>query len=99
MTNRSEMMAEVRRHLPELSHWVELSYSTSSHLNFGPNTIMRTTGKHQGDPLSGLLLALTLEPVLEMLQDTPDLTLNSWFLDNRGLEALRRLLCWPGTSW
>ena len=91
-TNRSEMMAEVRKHMPELSHWVESSYGSSSHLNFGSNTIKSTTGEHQGDPLSGLLFAFTLQPVLKMLRNIPDLTLNSWFLDDGELAGSKEAL-------
>ena len=76
LTDRTRMMEEVRRHFPELSHWVELLYGTSSYLNFGHNTIRSTTGDYQGDPLAGLLFSAALQPILRLLQDIPELTLN-----------------------
>jgi hypothetical protein len=90
--SRSYMMAEVRRHFPEISHWVESSYGTSSILVFGNQTITSTTGEHQGDPLAGLLFSLTLQPVVVMLQEIPGLIFNSWFLDDGELVGTREAL-------
>jgi hypothetical protein len=90
--DRGHMMAEVRRHFPEVSAWVESSYGMASRLNFGSSTIFSTTGEHQGDPLAGLLFSLTLQPVLEMLQHIPGIILNCAFLDDVELVGTKEAL-------
>ena len=64
LVDRSKMFEEVRRHMPDISHWVESIYSVEAVLNLGDSTISSTTGVHQGDPLASLLFALALHPVI-----------------------------------
>ena len=64
LVDRIFMMAAVREHFPDISHWVESCYSVAPFLNLGKETISSTTGAHQGDPLGSLLFALSLHPVI-----------------------------------
>jgi hypothetical protein len=81
--DRSHLFAEVRQHFPELSAWVEASYGTHCHLNFGSGTIPSSAGLHQGDPLAPLLFAIALQPVLlQIRKEVPDVLANVWFLDD-----------------
>ena len=86
---RSPMFAAVRKHFPEASHWVEASYGVETILNFGEGTIRSSTGTQQGDPLSSLLFCLTLQPVVQQLEDIPGLRQNSWFQDDGHLVGSR----------
>ena len=52
---------------------VSSCYGTTSHLQFGPHQLSSSSGVHQGDPLAGLLFALTLQPVIEQIEaEVPD---------------------------
>ena len=67
--DRTAMFAAVRDKFPDLSHWIEWSYSQPSHLNFGKGVIWSAQGCQQGDPASGLAFSLTLQPLIKKLGD------------------------------
>jgi hypothetical protein len=80
------MMAEVRKHLPDISYCLESMYGVEAVLNQGDITILSTAGVHQGDPLASLLFSLALFPVIEQVaRKVPGLAENAWFLDNGAL--------------
>jgi hypothetical protein len=86
LVDRSKMFEEVRRHMPDISHWVESIYSVEAVLNLGDSTISSTTGVHQGDPLASLLFALALHPeIMAIVRAVPTLKQNSWFIDDGAL--------------
>ena len=86
LVDRSKMMVEVRKHLPDISYWVESIYGVEAVLNLGNSTISSTAGVHQGDPLASLLFSLALLPVVEdIVRAVPSLKQNSWFLDDGAL--------------
>lgn len=54
-----------------------------SELLFGIHVISSSTGFQQGDPIAGLMFALVLHPIIELLLErVPGLKLNSWFHDD-----------------
>ena len=85
---------EARKRLPEISRYLESTYSCSSNLYFGNTIIKSEAGVQQGDPMAGLGFALVLQPVIEAVEEAvPDLIQNSWFADDGnlvgGLDSLR----------
>ena len=63
-------------------------------LVFGDKLVESTTGFLQGDPLSVLLFALVLHPVILRIQnEVPDLRVNGWFLDDGLVAGTRGDLC------
>ena len=50
---------------------------------FGDHIILSRRGFHQGDPLSGLLFSLVLQPIIDRIKaEVPTLKFNGWFLDD-----------------
>jgi hypothetical protein len=80
--DRNRMLEEVIRHRPSISHYVEMSYGCAARQYVGPHVVESTTGVQQGDPLSPLLFALTVHPLVHGIhQECPDLH-QGWFLDD-----------------
>ena len=76
--DRDYMFCEVRASLPSLSAWVECCYGTQPLLYFEDHRILSRWGVQQGDPLSPLLFALTLYPIIEKIhQEAPKLRVNA----------------------
>ena len=81
--DRSSMLAEVEKHLPDCLAWASTCYGQASNLQFGPHSLSSTTGVHQGCPLAGHLFAITLQPVVETIATSvPDLHLHVWLHDD-----------------
>ena len=81
--DRSCMLAEVARLLPECLPWAVTCYGSPSFLQFGTHTISSSTGVQQGDPLAAILFALVLHPViLAITAEVPSLAAHSWFHDD-----------------
>ena len=88
MIDRGAVIYAVRQHCPKAASWVETCYAAHTHLFFGHTRISSTTGAQQGDPLSSLLFALVLHPIILHLRETlPDLILNAWYLDDGTLSG------------
>ena len=62
------MLAEVASQLPECLPWAVACYGSSSFLQFGTSTLSSTSGAQQGDPFAGVLFAITLQPVVEIIE-------------------------------
>ena len=78
--SRASMFEQVRSRIPGLAAWLQ---STQPLLHLGSNIIHSCCGVQQGDPLGPLGFALTLQPIVERIKaEVPDLTLNSWYLDD-----------------
>src|SRR5579872_5619563 len=65
--NRSRMLNEVSKRIPELYKFCYLSYSCPASLKFGEWTIESQEGVQQGDPLGPILFCLTIHPLLSSL--------------------------------
>ena len=77
------MFMEIRRRIPSLSAWIECCYSGQPILRFGQETIRSCCGVQQDDPLGPFAFALTLHPIVERIHEqVPNLSLNSWYLDD-----------------
>ena len=88
MIDRGAVISAVRRHCPKAAFWVETCYAAHTNLFFGNTRINSTTGAQQGDPLSSLLFALVLHPIILQVRDSlPDLILNAWYLDDGTLSG------------
>ena len=81
--DRSHMLAAVAEHFPECLPWAISCYSQDSHLQFGDTSISSSTGLRQGCPLAATFFCVTLQPVVESVQQqVPTLQLNVWFHDD-----------------
>ena len=81
--DRSTMLAQVARLLPESLAWAVSCYGTPSLLQFGSSTLSSSTGVQQGDPYVGAAFALTLQLVIDAIQEQlPRLDVHAWFHDD-----------------
>ncbi len=81
--DRGHMFHEFRKHIPSLSPWMEACYSCQPNLLMGNHSILSCCGVQQGDPLGPLGFALTLQPIVDLIQsEVPDLSINAWYLDD-----------------
>ena len=81
--NRSSMLAEVARVIPECLSWAVSCYGTPSHLQFGNSVLSSSSGVQQGDPLAGDLFAVSLQPVIEIIEgEVPTLAAHVWLHDD-----------------
>ena len=78
---------------PDILSWVLTCYGVEAELIFGDIVINSINGFHQGDPLASLLFALTLQPIVDMIQLTvPTLKTNEWYLDDGAVAGRREEL-------
>ena len=81
--DRSIMLAEVARLLPECLPWAVTCYGSPSFLQFGQFTLTSSTGVQQGDPFASDLFALVLQPVIDAIEsEVPSLDAHAWFHDD-----------------
>ena len=81
--NRSHVLSEVARVLPDCLAWAVTCYGAASHLQFGNTSLSSSSGVQQGDPFAGICFALVLQPVVEAIQrEVPTLVANVWFHDD-----------------
>ena len=81
--DRSLMFSSIRQRLPSLSAWFESCYGSAPIFYYKDRSLASCSGVQQGDPLSPLGFALTLQPLIELLSSSvPSLRLNLWYLDD-----------------
>jgi hypothetical protein len=69
--------------LPELSSFAKLVYDQQSFLHFGDTVLHSAEGVQQGDPLGPAFFCFVLQALILRIQSTcPELTLNSWYMDD-----------------
>jgi len=66
--NRSRMLTEIHKRIPELYKFCHSAYSVPSVLRFGKWVVESQEGVQQGDPLGPILFCLTIHPLLISLK-------------------------------
>jgi hypothetical protein len=93
MCDRDSAFKVVEDVFPDCLKWVLSCYGMDAVLIFGDTIILSSCGFHQGDPLAFLLFSLTLQPIVEKIQQViPDLEANVWYLDDGALAGTREQL-------
>ena len=81
--SRARVLELVLLHAPDMYHWVDWCYRTSSILTFADFRVGSREGVQQGDPLGPFLFSLVIhELILRIAKDLPGLDVNKWYLDD-----------------
>ncbi|GKB63474.1 putative reverse transcriptase domain-containing protein [Tanacetum coccineum] len=73
---------ETRARCPSIAPWVEFCYSRPARLYYEDSILWSCQGVQQGDPLGPLLFALALHPLVQKINQSCELTLQAWYLDD-----------------
>ena len=74
---------EIRAHVPFIASWMEAYYTLQPSLRLGYNHLRSCCAVEKGDPLEPLGLALTLQPIVEEIeQRVLGLKMNKCYLDD-----------------
>lgn len=79
---RQLLLEQVEAYCPELSRYTYFCYGQDIHLRFGTLRILSSTGTQQGDPLSMLLFALAIHPMILAVQTVCRPVLNLFYADD-----------------
>ncbi|XP_056686000.1 uncharacterized protein [Spinacia oleracea] len=82
LIDRSTMLREVQRRCPSLSPWVEFCFVRPARLYYEGSVLLSSQGVQQGDPLGPLLFALTLHPLIHLINEKCNLDFMAWYLDD-----------------
>jgi hypothetical protein len=81
--NRSLIIEQTRLRAPQLSHWVELLYTSEATLQVSESVhLLSREGVQQGDTLAPLLFSLVAQPLAENVGEVPGVSWNAWYLDD-----------------
>ena len=86
--NRFEMRREVLRMAPEISPWVEYTYSVSAQLIVDHNNnVLSKEGVQQGDRLAHLLYSIGADPLVKLVSAIPGSIWSPWYIDDGSIVA------------
>ena len=72
-----------RQRVPGVAMWVEACYSTQPLFHLGPTQFVAFVECSRGTPIGPLGFAITLQSMVERIKaEVPNLTINSWFLND-----------------
>ena len=81
--SRARLLELVLVHAPDMYHWVDWCYRTSSVLTFSDFRVGSREGVQQGDPLGPFLFSLVIHAlILRISAELPGLDVNKWYLDD-----------------
>ena len=81
--SRARILELVLAHAPDMYHWVDWCYRTSSVLTFSDFRVASREGVQQGDPLGPFLFSLVIHDlILRIDAELPGLDVNKWYLDD-----------------
>ncbi|GJZ69890.1 putative reverse transcriptase domain-containing protein [Tanacetum coccineum] len=82
LVDRGVLLEETRVRCPSISPWVEFCYARPARLYYDDSVLWSCQGVQQGDPLGPLLFALALHPLVQTINQSCELTLQAWYLDD-----------------
>ncbi|GKE83498.1 auxilin-like protein, partial [Tanacetum coccineum] len=82
LVDMSVLLHETRARCPSIAPWVEFCYSQPARLYYDDIILWSCQGVQQGDPLGPLLFALALHPLVHTINQSCELTLQAWYLDD-----------------
>ena len=75
---RSAFLDALREKCPQIYPMMWQAYRSDTHLYFGPQLILCTTGLQQGDLLASLAFSLAIHPTITSISSE----FNGWYLDD-----------------
>nr|GEX39533.1 hypothetical protein [Tanacetum cinerariifolium] len=82
LVDKSVLLEETRVRCPSISPWVEFCYARPAMLYYDDSVLWSCQWVQQGDPLGPLLFALALHPLVQTINQSCELTLQAWYLDD-----------------
>ncbi|GJY65899.1 putative reverse transcriptase domain-containing protein [Tanacetum coccineum] len=82
LVDMSVLLEETRVRCPSIAPWVEFCYARPARLYYDDSVLWSCQGVQQGDPLGPLLFALALHPLVQTINQSCELTLQAWYLDD-----------------
>ncbi|GJW26690.1 putative reverse transcriptase domain-containing protein [Tanacetum coccineum] len=82
LVDKRVLLQETRARCPSIAPWVEFCYSRPTRLYYEDSILWSCQGVQQGDPLGPLLFALALHPLVQKINQSCELTLQAWYLDD-----------------